>query len=86
MNKYINLVLEGGGVLGIAYADAIEFFGRKKLSGKARVVGTSVGSIVACLLSLRYTAAEIKEIVSSTDFSLFEDKKDFLHTYQVWFV
>lgn len=74
---YKNLVLEGGGVLGIAYAGAIEVLEQKSfLPQIERVAGTSAGSIVATLLSLRYTAAEIKDIVSSTDFSSFEDKKD----------
>lgn len=77
VNKYANLVLEGGGVLGIAYTGAIEVLEEKEiLSGIDRLAGTSAGSIVACLLSLRYTAREIKEVVSSTDFSSFEDKKD----------
>lgn len=69
-----NLVFKGGGVLGIAYAGAIEAMDEQKiLSNIERVAGTSAGAITACLVALKYTSAEIKEIVNSTDFKSFED-------------
>ena len=69
-----NLVFKGGGVLGIAYAGAIEALEENnKLSGIEKIAGTSAGAITACLLALRYTSTEIKAIVASTDFKAFED-------------
>ena len=41
-----------------------------------RVAGTSAGAITATLVSLKYTAAEILQIVNATDFSTFEDSWD----------
>ena len=74
-----NLVFKGGGVLGIAYAGAIEILeqmGVLKLI--KRVAGTSAGAITACLISLKCTSAEILEIVNSTDFKSFEDHENVL--------
>jgi NTE family protein len=68
-----NLVFEGGGVLGIAYAGAIEVLEKFKILQKIkRVAGTSVGAITATLLALRYNAEEIKQIILSTDFKSFQ--------------
>lgn len=72
-----NLVFKGGGVLGIAYAGAIEVIESKGiLNGIKRVAGTSAGAITAALVSLRYTSAEITSIVNQTDFKSFEDGSD----------
>ena len=69
-----NLVFKGGGVLGIAYAGAIEALEENKvLPNIEKIAGTSAGAITACLLSLKYTSVEIKQIISSTDFKSFED-------------
>ena len=69
-----NLVFKGGGVLGITYAGAIEVLSEKKLLDNVkRVAGTSAGSIVATLLSLRYSASEITTLVKTTPFKKFED-------------
>lgn len=69
-----NLVYKGGGVLGMAYAGAItELESRGIMKGIERVAGTSAGSIVACLVALKYTAAEIEKIVNDTDFNSFAD-------------
>jgi NTE family protein len=69
-----NLVFKGGGVLGIAYAGAIQVLEEKKILDQIeKVAGTSAGAITALLLSLKYSASEILQIVNSTDFSSFED-------------
>ncbi len=74
MNNIVNLAFKGGGVLGIAYAGAIEVLEEKQMLQQVqRVAGTSAGAITAALLSLRYNAAEILQIVQSTDFKSFED-------------
>ena len=73
-----NLVFEGAGIRGIAYAGAIsELEKRDLLKGVQRVGGTSAGAITALLLSLGYTADEISQIVQSTSFKKFNDGKLF---------
>jgi NTE family protein len=72
-----NLVFKGGGVLGIAYAGAIEVLEEKQIMTQVQhVAGTSAGAITAALLSLKYNAAEVLKIVQSTDFKSFEDGWD----------
>jgi NTE family protein len=72
-----NLVLEGGGVKGIAYVGALEEIDKQGILDKIEnVAGTSAGAITACLISLRYTAEEIKKIVFELDFNSFEDRKN----------
>lgn len=74
MRAIENLVFKGGGVLGIAYAGAIEALGENNiLPGVKRVAGTSAGSVVAALVSLKYTTAEIKKVMNDTNFKDFED-------------
>lgn len=69
-----NLVFEGAGIRGIAYAGAIsELENKKLLTGVKRVGGTSAGAITALLVSLGYTSDEIISIVSSTHFNKFND-------------
>ncbi|MCH2224750.1 MAG: patatin-like phospholipase family protein [Crocinitomicaceae bacterium] len=76
MKNYENLVLEGGGVKGIAYAGSFEALTElNQMDAIKRVAGTSAGAIAAVLVSLRYDAAEIKQILTSTDFKSFEDRK-----------
>ena len=71
-----NLVLKGGGVLGIAYAGAIlELHKRGILSGVSRIAANSAGSVVGTLLALKYTPKEIFQISYETDFKKFEDGK-----------
>ena len=83
-NQYENLVFKGGGVLGIAYAGAIEVLDQQNvLQNIQRVAGTSAGAITAALVSLRYTSAQVTNIVNQTDFKSFEDGGvvfDALHT------
>ncbi|MGB5653216.1 MAG: patatin-like phospholipase family protein [Robiginitalea sp.] len=69
-----NLVFKGGGVLGAAYAGAIMALEEnKKLEGVKAIAGTSAGSLVALLISLKYSAEDIKRIVFDTDFKDFKD-------------
>ncbi len=74
MNTIENLVFEGGGVKGIAYAGAIEALQEKNvLKNVKRVAGTSAGAITAALVSLNYDAEEITKVVNATNFNDFED-------------
>lgn len=71
---WTNLVLEGGGVKGIAYAGAFEVLERQGvLSRVERVAGTSAGSIQAALLALGYTPQEIRSLLFNLDLRDFED-------------
>jgi NTE family protein len=77
--KYRNLVFEGGGVKGIAYGGALEAMDEiGVLKDIKRVAGTSAGAITAALLCLNYSAKEIGEIISKTDFGKFEDNTFFI--------
>ena len=63
---FTNLVFEGGGVKGIAYAGALKVLEDKNiLSQVDRVAGTSAGAITAALVAMKYDADQIDEIVGS---------------------
>jgi NTE family protein len=69
-----NLVFEGAGMKGIAYAGAIaELEQHHILKDVKRVGGTSAGAITALLLSLGYTSHEISDIIGKTNFKKFND-------------
>jgi len=56
MAQFKNLVFEGGGVKGIAYAGATKVLDEKNmLNSLVRVAGTSAGAITAALLSVGAT-------------------------------
>lgn len=69
-----NLVFEGAGIRGIAYCGVItELESRNMLQQVEKVGGTSAGAITALTVSLGYSAAEIKNIISRTNFKKFND-------------
>ena len=69
-----NLVFEGGGIRGIAYAGAIEELENQNvLKNIERVAGTSAGALVATLLAVGYSPNEIKQIISETNLKKFAD-------------
>ena len=71
---YRNLVMEGGGIKGVAYGGAlIELESRGVLLQIQRVGGTSAGAIQACLLAVGYSAAEISQIIADTPIETFND-------------
>ncbi|MGA9393224.1 MAG: patatin-like phospholipase family protein [Candidatus Sulfotelmatobacter sp.] len=72
MPCYVNLVFQGGGVRGIAYAGLLA---RKPPDVQVNAVaGTSAGSIVAALLAIGKTPAEIKSVLENPSLrSLLED-------------
>lgn len=75
---YRNLVFEGGGVRGIAYAGALNVLeGRGMLRGIERVGGTSVGSVTALLLAVGYTAPEMTAILAHLNVGQFNDGRWF---------
>lgn len=69
-----NLVFEGAGIRGLAYAGAInELESRGLLDQIEKTGGTSAGAIMAMMVSLGYSATEIDSIISSTNFKRFND-------------
>jgi NTE family protein len=65
---YKNLVLEGGGVLGLSYCGALEELHKRGLLGSiTRFAGTSAGSIVAGLLSVGTPFNTISTVLTSLD-------------------
>ena len=64
---YRNLVLEGGGIRGIAYGGALQELEKQGvLAHITRVGGTSAGAIQAALLAVGYSAQEIIDVVNAT--------------------
>ena len=73
-----NLVFEGGGVRGIAYAGALRVLEeRGSLSAVERVGGTSVGAITAMLVALGYRADEMTALLTALKMEQFNDGRWF---------
>ena len=69
-----NLVLEGGGVKGIAYAGVFQAFSaHNKLNQIDNVLGVSAGAIAAVFLSIGMTSQEAEEALLFIDFNEFKD-------------
>lgn len=67
-----NLVFKGGGVLGVAYAGAVEVLEEEGiLSRIEQVAGTSAGAIAALLVALRNPPEQMKKIMLELDFAHF---------------
>ena len=75
---YQNLVLEGGGVRGIAYGGALrELDAQGQLDGLIRVGGTSAGAIQATLLAVGFRPDEIVQLTYQTPIRSFNDGRGF---------
>ncbi len=76
--KYENLVFEGAGIRGIAYAGVLK---ELELAGVLKevqnVAGTSAGAITALMVSLKYNSDEIYRKISATKFQKFNDGRYF---------
>lgn len=71
---YHNLVLEGGGIKGMAYGGALQVLDERGLLAPIRRVGgTSAGAIQAALLAVGYTPQEIIRLTQQTPFQEFND-------------
>lgn len=72
-----NLVFEGGGVKGIAYAGALDVLERRGLMAAVRgVAGTSAGAYTAMLVAIGCPAAQIRALATATDYPGLEDRLD----------
>lgn len=73
-NNDLNLVFEGGGVRGVAYLGPLEVFEQERMLPRAkRLVGSSVGSLPAMLVSIGCSLPQIREEVTSFEFKKFMD-------------
>jgi NTE family protein len=71
---YKNLVLEGGGVRGLAYAGVFSVLEQKGIIQQVeKVGGSSAGSIAGMLLCVGYTAAEIDSLMMELPLQKFKD-------------
>ncbi|MFY0601477.1 MAG: patatin-like phospholipase family protein [Cyclobacteriaceae bacterium] len=69
-----NLVFEGAGMRGLAYAGVIEELESNEVIDQIeRVGGTSAGAITAMMISLGYSSVEIRKILAETEFQKFND-------------
>lgn len=74
MLAYQSLILEGGGVKGIAYIGALKALDEHGITPQLTAfAGTSAGSIVAALLAAGYSHDELRTIMMELDFKKFED-------------
>lgn len=67
-----DLVLEGGGVKGIALVGAITVLMEHGYTFE-KVAGTSAGSIVGALVASEFTADELVDTVNAVDYAQFQD-------------
>ncbi len=73
---YKNLVLEGGGVRGLAYAGVFSVLEEKGILQQIeKVGGSSAGSIAGMLISIGYTANEIDSLMIELPIQKFNDGK-----------
>jgi NTE family protein len=71
---YQNLVLEGGGIRGMAYGGALAVLEQKGVLQQIKKVGgTSAGSIAGLLVSLGYTAHQIDSTMRGLQIEQFND-------------
>jgi len=69
-----NLVLEGGGVKGVAYVGVFHALNAfDKLKDIDKVLGVSVGSIAALFLAIGMTPQEIEQALKDIDYNEFQD-------------
>ncbi len=88
-----NLVFEGAGIRGLAYAGVVDELERRNLrSNVKRVGGTSAGAITALLFALGYTGKEMELIIAHTNYNKLNDGKWFfigglnrLHSRYGWY-
>ena len=74
---YKNIVLEGGGIRGLAYPGAIKVLEEKGIiKNIERVAGTSAGAITALMIGLDYTSYEMDSVFRSLKIQQFNDGKN----------
>ena len=74
MNK-INLILQGGGVKGLAYIGALRYLEENNYEVNY-IAGTSVGAIIGALVACGYDSYELENIINNIPVDIFLHKKD----------
>ncbi|NLW48390.1 MAG: patatin-like phospholipase family protein [Firmicutes bacterium] len=74
----VDLVFEGGGILGLAFVGAYEALVKSGYQ-IARSAGTSAGSIISALIMAGYSYEELASVIRKTDFSVFQKKTRLSH-------
>ena len=75
--NYKNLVLEGGGIRGLAYPGAIKVLEEKGIINNIeRVAGSSAGAITALMIGLGYNSHEMDSVFQSLQIQEFNDGKN----------
>jgi predicted acylesterase/phospholipase RssA len=83
--QYENLVFEGGGVRGYAYAGAIKQLDEMgHLQKFKRFAGTSVGSLFAAMLAIGFTSDEILRIRDRLHFASMEPAVSIRTIFNMW--
>src|SRR5699024_4173475 len=72
LSRRVDLVMEGGGVKGIALAGALEVLEERGYTVN-RIAGSSAGAIAGALATAGIPARTIVEILRETDYRQFED-------------
>ncbi len=81
--RYRNLVMEGGGVRGLAYSGALEVLEQKGiLDNIDRVAGSSAGAIAGLMVSLGYNSFEIDSILQNLKIQEFNDGKSWIGKFK----
>ena len=75
-NKEINLVLQGGGVKGLAYIGALRCFEEYNYTIK-NIAGSSIGAVIGALIIAGYNSYELENIINSIDYNIFKKKNTF---------
>ena len=78
MTKHCNVVLEGGGVKGIAHVGALCALEKHDYVCD-RIAGSSAGAIVGALLAAGYDGEEMHTIMQSLDYTKFRQKTQLDH-------
>lgn len=74
---YKNLVMEGGGVRGLAYSGALEVLEQKNIIQNInRVAGSSAGAIAGLMVAYGYNSHEVDSILQNLKIQEFNDGKD----------
>jgi NTE family protein len=75
MSKEI-LILSGGGIKGIAHLGALKILEEKNILKNIKTfVGSSIGSLICCLLNVGYNIDELYDFFDLLDFNVLMNKK-----------
>lgn len=85
-NKYENILCEGGGIHGLAYAGCIQALEELQIrKGLKRFTGSSIGSLFASFLAMNVSAEKIVDVTLKLDLKKIRSQECFLkRMYNLW--